>query len=123
MADVSGGLEQSKSEAHGATWTYSLLMATFLLLEHPNLHLSLEERRLFGQVFTAADSESLGVVTGDVALKFFPDKTKLPSEILGEVRQAGRFVHKAAKVLISGDRSGKSRIPKIRDSSRPPGLA
>ena len=25
------------------------------------------------------------MVTGDVALKFFPEKTKLPSEVLGEV--------------------------------------
>ena len=57
----------------------------FLAPEHPNLHLSPDERRLFGQVFSAADSENLGVVTGDIALKFFPERTKLPSETLGEV--------------------------------------
>ncbi|MCJ1387255.1 hypothetical protein MMC18_000095 [Xylographa bjoerkii] len=55
--------------------------------KHPNLNLSPEERRLFGQVFSAADSDNLGVVTGDVALRFFPEKTKLPSEILGEIWQ------------------------------------
>ncbi|MCJ1382681.1 hypothetical protein MMC17_005794 [Xylographa soralifera] len=55
--------------------------------KHPNLNLSPEERRLFGQVFSAADSDNLGVVTGDVALRFFPERTKLPSEILGEIWQ------------------------------------
>jgi hypothetical protein len=53
--------------------------------ELPDLNLSPEERRLFAQVFAACDTNDLGVVTGDVALKFFPGKTKLPSKILGEV--------------------------------------
>ena len=53
-------------------------------LEHPNLHLSPEERRLFGQLFSAADSEKIGVVTGEVAVKFF-EKTRLPPDVLGEV--------------------------------------
>lgn len=55
------------------------------MTEHPNLNLSPDERRLFARVFSAADTESLGVVTGDVALRFFPDRTKLPPETLGEV--------------------------------------
>ncbi|MCJ1432134.1 hypothetical protein MMC27_001490 [Xylographa pallens] len=55
--------------------------------KHPNLNLSPEERRLFGQIFSAADSDNLGVVTGDVALRFFPERTKLPSETLGEIWQ------------------------------------
>ena len=54
------------------------------ILEHPNLHLSPEERRLFGQLFAAADSEKIGVVTGEVAVKFF-EKTRLPPDVLGEV--------------------------------------
>ena len=54
------------------------------ILEHPNLHLSPEERRLFGQLFSAADSEKIGVVTGEVAVKFF-EKTRLPPDVLGEV--------------------------------------
>ena len=52
--------------------------------EHPNLHLSPEERRLFGQLFSAADSEKIGVVTGEVAVKFL-EKTRLPPDVLGEV--------------------------------------
>ena len=52
--------------------------------EHPNLHLSPEERRLFGQLFSAADTENIGVVTGEVAVKFF-EKTGLSPTKLGEV--------------------------------------
>ena len=55
-----------------------------LISEHPNLHLSPEERRLFGQLFSAADSEKIGVVTGEVAVKFL-ERTRLPPDMLGEV--------------------------------------
>ena len=58
------------------------------ILEHPNLHLSPEERRLFGQLFSAADTEKINVVTGEVAVKFF-EKTRLPSDVLGEVSTWG----------------------------------
>ena len=51
---------------------------------HPNLHLSPEERRYFGQLFSAADTDKIGVVTGEVAVKFF-EKTKLSPAVLGEV--------------------------------------
>ncbi|KAL8919129.1 MAG: hypothetical protein Q9172_005110 [Xanthocarpia lactea] len=54
--------------------------------EHPNLNLSPEERRYFGQLFTAADTDKIGVVTGEVAVKFF-DKTRLPPATLGEIWQ------------------------------------
>ena len=54
------------------------------ILEHPNLHLSPDERRLFGQLFSAADTEKISVVTGEVAVKFF-EKTRLPPDVLGEV--------------------------------------
>ncbi|KAI4116773.1 MAG: hypothetical protein LQ345_002865 [Seirophora villosa] len=57
-----------------------------LCAEHPNLHLSPEERRYFGQLFSAADTDKLGVVTGEVAVKFF-EKTKLPPATLGEIWQ------------------------------------
>lgn len=53
-------------------------------LEHPDLHLTPEERRLFGQLFSAADSDNLGVVTGEVAVKFF-ERTRLSPAVLGEV--------------------------------------
>ena len=64
--------------------SYQLKADCLTILEHPNLHLSPEERRLFGQLFSAADTEKIGVVTGEVAVKFF-EKTRLPSDILGEV--------------------------------------
>ena len=54
------------------------------ITEHPNLHLTPEERRLFGQLFTAADTDKIGVVTGEVAVRFF-DKTRLSPDVLGEV--------------------------------------
>ena len=56
-----------------------------MLLEHPELDLSPQEKRLYKQLFTAADTENVGVVTGEVAVKFF-EKTRLPPAILGEVR-------------------------------------
>lgn len=54
--------------------------------EHPNLHLGPEERRYFGQLFSAADTDKIGVVTGEVAVKFF-EKTRLPPTVLGEIWQ------------------------------------
>lgn len=54
------------------------------MTEHPNLHLSPEERRYYGQLFSAADTDKIGVVTGEVAVKFF-EKTRLPPTVLGEI--------------------------------------
>lgn len=59
-----------------------------IVIEHPNLHLGPEERRLFGQLFSAADTEKIGVITGEVAVKFF-EKTRLSPDILGEVDNVG----------------------------------
>ncbi|KAF8476139.1 hypothetical protein BDZ91DRAFT_690031 [Kalaharituber pfeilii] len=50
----------------------------------PNIVLTPEEKRVFGQLFKAADSEGLGVVTGEVAVKFF-EKSGLNPRILGEI--------------------------------------
>ncbi|WYZ37396.1 hypothetical protein EsH8_II_000902 [Colletotrichum jinshuiense] len=52
----------------------------------PNLNLTPEEKRLYGQLFRQADSDSVGVVTGETAVKFF-DKTRLDSRVLGEIWQ------------------------------------
>ncbi|KUJ08626.1 uncharacterized protein LY89DRAFT_599682, partial [Mollisia scopiformis] len=52
----------------------------------PNLNLTPEEKRLFGQLFRQADSDSVGVVTGEVAVKFF-EKTRLEPRVLGEIWQ------------------------------------
>ena len=50
----------------------------------PNLNLTAEERRVFGQLFREADTENIGVITGEIAVKFF-EKTRLEGRILGEV--------------------------------------
>ncbi|RSM00534.1 hypothetical protein CDV31_011748 [Fusarium ambrosium] len=52
----------------------------------PNLNLSPEEKRTYGQLFRQADSDSVGVVVGEIAVKFF-HKTGLDSRILGEIWQ------------------------------------
>ena len=56
----------------------------------PNLNLSPEEKRVFGQLFQQADTDNIGVVTGESAVKFF-EKTKLPSTTLGEARYKFTF--------------------------------
>ncbi|KHJ33405.1 putative ef hand domain-containing protein [Erysiphe necator] len=52
----------------------------------PLLNLTLEEKRLFGHLFRQADSEGIGVVTGEAAVKFF-EKTRIEPRILGEIWQ------------------------------------
>ncbi|OKL57080.1 hypothetical protein UA08_07672 [Talaromyces atroroseus] len=52
----------------------------------PNLNLTQEEKRVFFQLFQAADSTNLGVVTGEHAVPFF-EKTKLPPDTLGLIWQ------------------------------------
>ncbi|KAK4121844.1 hypothetical protein N657DRAFT_635320 [Parathielavia appendiculata] len=51
-----------------------------------NLNLTPEEKRVYGQLFRHADTDNVGVVTGEVAVKFF-EKTRLDSRILGEIWQ------------------------------------
>jgi epidermal growth factor receptor substrate 15 len=55
-----------------------------ILLAAPSLNLTPEEKRVFGQLFRQADTEGIGVVTGEVAVKFF-EKTRLEPRVLGEV--------------------------------------
>ncbi|KAI1767023.1 hypothetical protein GGR53DRAFT_527719 [Hypoxylon sp. FL1150] len=50
------------------------------------LNLTPEEKRVYGQLYRKADTESVGVVTGEVAVKFF-EKTRLDSRVLGEIWQ------------------------------------
>ncbi|KAI9158533.1 carboxypeptidase [Paramyrothecium foliicola] len=52
----------------------------------PILNLNAEEKRVYGQLFRQADSDGVGVVTGETAVKFF-EKTRLDSRILGEIWQ------------------------------------
>ena len=44
---------------------------------------------MFGQLFKQADTDGIGVVTGENAVKFF-EKTRIEPRVLGEV--GGRFV-------------------------------
>jgi len=88
----------------------------------PNLNLTPDEKRVFGQLFRQADTESIGVVTGEVAVKFF-EKTRLEPRILGEVRllvfilsrkQKRRFDRAQKAMLIRFiSRYGKSQIRRI----------
>lgn len=48
------------------------------------LQLTPEEKRAYSQLFQQADTDKLGVVTGEIAVKFF-EKTKLAPSVLGEV--------------------------------------
>lgn len=57
-----------------------------LFIGAPNLNLNPDEKRVYGQLFRQADTDSVGVVTGEIAVKFF-EKTGLDSRILGEVWQ------------------------------------
>ncbi|KAK8151964.1 hypothetical protein BC567DRAFT_268064 [Phyllosticta citribraziliensis] len=50
------------------------------------LNLTPDEKRVFGELFRQADAEQMGVVTGEVAVKFF-ERTKLPPAVLGEIWQ------------------------------------
>ncbi|KAF2202304.1 hypothetical protein GQ43DRAFT_439804 [Delitschia confertaspora ATCC 74209] len=55
-------------------------------LNHPILNLTHEEKRAFSYLFAQADTEKLGVITGEVAVKFF-ERTKLAPAVLGEIWQ------------------------------------
>ncbi|KAJ5474438.1 hypothetical protein N7475_004004 [Penicillium sp. IBT 31633x] len=57
-----------------------------LAQRHPNLHLTPEEKRVFYQLFQAADTTNLGVITGEIAVPFF-EKTHLPPDTLGLIWQ------------------------------------
>ncbi|KAL8806453.1 MAG: hypothetical protein Q9182_001368 [Xanthomendoza sp. 2 TL-2023] len=84
MADT----ERAEQRQHSYPFTSSSKehQPDIIPTEHPNLNLSPEERRYFGQLFTAADTDKIGVVTGEVAVKFF-EKTRLPPATLGEIWQ------------------------------------
>ena len=77
--------EGARSQDRESSHCYQMKMSKLMLVaEVPELHLSPEERRYFGQLFAAADTDKIGVITGEVAIKFF-EKTKLPPTSLGEV--------------------------------------
>ncbi|OOF95910.1 hypothetical protein ASPCADRAFT_48308 [Aspergillus carbonarius ITEM 5010] len=53
---------------------------------NPGLNLTPEEKRVFYQLFQAADTTNLGVITGEIAVPFF-EKTQLAPETLGLIWQ------------------------------------
>lgn len=48
------------------------------------MSLSAEEKRYYGQLYKVADKEKVGVITGDVAVKFF-ERSGLPAPVLGQI--------------------------------------
>ena len=69
-------------------FSFALVARRFLTTSgvgYPKLNLTSEEKRIYGQLFKAADPDGFDVVSGDVAVKFF-EKTRLPSDVLGQVR-------------------------------------
>ncbi|OJD31879.1 uba ts-n domain-containing protein [Diplodia corticola] len=104
------------------------------------LNLTPEEKRVFGELFRQADTEQMGVVTGEVAVKFF-ERTKLPPQILGEIWQIADTENRGLLTssgfcqvlrLIGHFQAGKAPTPELAfqpgplpkfDSSPPSGPA
>lgn len=84
MADKQRKKPQQQLLPLGATIETESVVIPETPKEPTSLDLSPEERRLFGQLFAAADTDKIGVVTGEVAVEFFK-KTRLSPDILGEV--------------------------------------
>ena len=93
------------------------------------MNLTPEEKRVFGQLFREADTDGLGVVTGEVAVKFF-EKTRLEPRVLGEVclpmrRKVLCCIHRFYQAKADNatfTRYGKSQTLKIEDSLHLPAL-
>lgn len=79
---------------------HKLLLTFVVAANQPNLNLSPEEKRAYGQLFRQADTESVGIVTGDVAVSFF-EKTRLDSRILGEVSLSVATPYDAAPLIAN----------------------
>jgi hypothetical protein len=77
-----------------------------------NLNLTAEEKRVFYQLFQAADTTNLGVITGEIAVPFF-EKTKLSPETLGLVCRA--FTLYTVITLKRGVHSNYMFFPTILD--------
>lgn len=74
------------------------------VIGHPNLNLTPEEKRVYGQLFKEADPDGFGAVSGDVAVKFF-ERTRLPPDVLGQVYNPRAYPY-GTRVLTPG-RYGK----------------
>lgn len=108
----------AESSVESSTITSSLkLQHGLTTVVAANLNLTPDEKRLYGQLFRQADTGNAGVVTGEVAVKFF-EKTGLDSRVLGEVGQCILPSFKA-NVANESRRSGRSRTRRTAGSSRP----
>lgn len=76
-----GGNPSPMAEAEIIRW---LIEIPFI--EQPILNLTEQEKRAFSYLFSQADSDGLGVVTGERAVGFF-ERTSVPSNVLGEIWQ------------------------------------
>lgn len=59
---------------------------TCSLAEHAILNLTPDEKRAYGYLFSQADKDQLGVVTGENAVNFF-ERTQVSPNVLGEIWQ------------------------------------
>jgi hypothetical protein len=66
--------------------TVAIVAPAYPQADTPIPNLTSEEKRAFGYLFQQADTEKLGVITGEVAVKFF-ERTKLAPAVLGEIWQ------------------------------------
>lgn len=71
---------------------------------HSNLNITPDEKKAYGLLFKEADPDGFGAVSGDVAVKFF-ERTKLPPDVLGQVRASQSVLNDHARLMRS--RSGK----------------
>ncbi|KAK3990750.1 tubulin alpha chain [Cladorrhinum sp. PSN332] len=86
------GESRTKQRSNISDFSHRLQLAAGLAMAEsssvdagaPNLNLTAEEKRIYGQLFRAADTDVVGVVTGEVAVKFF-EKTRLDLRVLGEI--------------------------------------
>ena len=62
------------------------MLTECVMTDHAILKLSADEKAAYSYLFSLADSDSLGVVTGERAVAFF-EKTHVPSHVLGEIWQ------------------------------------
>lgn len=73
----------------GGLYCYPSWLDADRRIDNPILNLSAEEKRVFTYLFNLADTDKLGVVTGERAVGFF-ERTKVSPNVLGEVEHLHR---------------------------------
>jgi len=79
-----GTASGSMSSNESSSWQGMVRQLIQSFPGHPNLNLTPEEKRFYGNLLKEADPDGFGAVTGDVAVKFF-ERTRLPPDVLGQV--------------------------------------